>query len=544
MKVAGRQRQEGHARLHHAVAGRPLQEEAQHEDHAVVGEVDADRRSPPPTTPCGYGTLPKAPPDARCASRPPGRPPRPRSRPSGRPAPAGRPSPGGRLRSPPRPGRPGRRSPAPGRAGPAAASRAAGPRARRPGSGPRPSRQSGRLTRNTQRQPRAPISRPPITGPAAIDTPPAAVHQPTAQARALSSPAAAWVIRAKEGGTSRAAAAAWTARDRISCRASWASPQAADDSANSTRPVRKARRGPELVAQRPRRQQQRRQQQGVGVDHSLQAGGRRLELAADGVQGHVDDGHVQLDDREAEAGRRQDQRRPAGMAKAGRDFGHWSWPDLSRERGPMLHARVKHPARFALIFPVWKPTSPPRRQLRSAISAGRAAQALMDGRRQPAGALAWAARLTAQAASNHLAKLVDGGLVSVEREGRHRLLPPGQRRGRPTRWRPWPCWPRRSARWSSRARPRPAPCATAAARYGHLAGRLGIAVADALVAARPDQPGRRQALRRSPPAGRAWFEDLGLDLERDALKTRRGHASAWTGPNAATTWPARSASAC
>ncbi|MBO9559691.1 MAG: helix-turn-helix transcriptional regulator, partial [Caulobacter sp.] len=47
-------------------------------------------------------------------------------------------------------------------------------------------------------------------------------------------------------------------------------------------------------------------------------------------------------------------------------------------------------------------------------------QALQDGRAHPAGALAWAAGLTAQAASNHLAKLVDGGLVNVEREGRHR----------------------------------------------------------------------------------------------------------------------------
>ncbi|MBC7669790.1 MAG: winged helix-turn-helix transcriptional regulator, partial [Gemmatimonadaceae bacterium] len=47
-------------------------------------------------------------------------------------------------------------------------------------------------------------------------------------------------------------------------------------------------------------------------------------------------------------------------------------------------------------------------------------QALMDGRAHPAGALAWAAGLTAQAASTHLARLVDGGLLSVERQGRHR----------------------------------------------------------------------------------------------------------------------------
>jgi DNA-binding transcriptional ArsR family regulator len=35
--------------------------------------------------------------------------------------------------------------------------------------------------------------------------------------------------------------------------------------------------------------------------------------------------------------------------------------------------------------------------------------ALCDGRAQPAGALAYAARVTPQSASNHLAKLLEGG---------------------------------------------------------------------------------------------------------------------------------------
>lgn len=45
---------------------------------------------------------------------------------------------------------------------------------------------------------------------------------------------------------------------------------------------------------------------------------------------------------------------------------------------------------------------------------------LMDGRALPAGELARAAGVTAQTASSHLAKLLDGGLISVETEGRHR----------------------------------------------------------------------------------------------------------------------------
>jgi len=53
---------------------------------------------------------------------------------------------------------------------------------------------------------------------------------------------------------------------------------------------------------------------------------------------------------------------------------------------------------------------------------GRAAMlgALCDGQALPAGELAGIAGLSAQAASGHLARLVDGGLLAVERQGRHR----------------------------------------------------------------------------------------------------------------------------
>ncbi|WP_322784686.1 ArsR/SmtB family transcription factor [Verminephrobacter aporrectodeae] len=45
---------------------------------------------------------------------------------------------------------------------------------------------------------------------------------------------------------------------------------------------------------------------------------------------------------------------------------------------------------------------------------------LADGGSWPAGALAEAAGVTAQTASAHLAKLLDGGLLTVQRQGRHR----------------------------------------------------------------------------------------------------------------------------
>jgi DNA-binding transcriptional ArsR family regulator len=153
---------------------------------------------------------------------------------------------------------------------------------------------------------------------------------------------------------------------------------------------------------------------------------------------------------------------------------------------------------------------------------GRAAmlQALMDGRAHPAGALAWAAGLTAQAASNHLAKLIDGGLVSVEREGRHRYFRLANAEvahalealavlAAPVRSLEQPRSPEARALRDGRC------C------YGHLAGRLGIAVTEALVTRGVLLPTDGK-LYDVPPAGRAWFEDLGLDL--DALRSKRGTA--------------------
>jgi len=47
---------------------------------------------------------------------------------------------------------------------------------------------------------------------------------------------------------------------------------------------------------------------------------------------------------------------------------------------------------------------------------------LIDGTTRPAGELAYAANISAQSASAHLAKLVDGGLLATEVQGRHRYF--------------------------------------------------------------------------------------------------------------------------
>ena len=52
--------------------------------------------------------------------------------------------------------------------------------------------------------------------------------------------------------------------------------------------------------------------------------------------------------------------------------------------------------------------------------------ALLDDRSMPATALAWVAGVSAQAASNHLAKLMAGGLLQVTAQGRHRYYRSGR----------------------------------------------------------------------------------------------------------------------
>jgi DNA-binding transcriptional ArsR family regulator len=105
--------------------------------------------------------------------------------------------------------------------------------------------------------------------------------------------------------------------------------------------------------------------------------------------------------------------------------------------------------------------------------------ALSDGRALPASMLAAEAGVTPSTASHHLARLVDGGLISVAACGRHRYyalagadvaeLLEAVARVAPAR-------PVTSLREGTRAH------ALRYARrcYDHLAGRLGVAVAEAL----------------------------------------------------------------
>jgi DNA-binding transcriptional ArsR family regulator len=137
--------------------------------------------------------------------------------------------------------------------------------------------------------------------------------------------------------------------------------------------------------------------------------------------------------------------------------------------------------------------------------------ALLDGRALPAGELAFAAGVTPQTASSHLHKLLDGGLLHVETEGRHRYF-------RLAGSHVAEALERLAAIGSEPVRRR-APTREATALrdarscYNHLAGRIGVEVTKRLQSA--------SLLRAAPEkrfeltgAGDQWFASLGIDTSK------------------------------
>ena len=144
--------------------------------------------------------------------------------------------------------------------------------------------------------------------------------------------------------------------------------------------------------------------------------------------------------------------------------------------------------------------------------------ALLDGRALPAGELAYAARVTAQTASSHLAKLLAGGLVALEIEGRHRYYRlagahVAQAIEHLAAIRPDPQIRRRALSPEARRLRFCRSC------YDHLAGQVGVALTRAL----EDREYLRtaeQKLLEVTPAGSEWLASLGVDLR--GIKPSRG----------------------
>ncbi len=158
-------------------------------------------------------------------------------------------------------------------------------------------------------------------------------------------------------------------------------------------------------------------------------------------------------------------------------------------------------------------------------SRARVLMALADGRALPAGMLAGEAGVSASTISEHLRRLLDGHLVTVERQGRtryYRLAGPQVAEALEAIARIAPPEPVRSLRQGTHAH------ALRRARtcYNHLAGRLGVALMAALLrdgvldgehrpgvgADRLAGPGRAIAYRLTPH-GRSVLDGFGVDLD-------------------------------
>ncbi|MEV4659516.1 winged helix-turn-helix domain-containing protein [Micromonospora sp. NPDC049301] len=143
--------------------------------------------------------------------------------------------------------------------------------------------------------------------------------------------------------------------------------------------------------------------------------------------------------------------------------------------------------------------------------------ALLDGRAWTAGELARRAGVAPSTASDHLSRLVRGGLLVEERQGRHRYV----RLAGPSvaqlieslaGYAPAPPAPTGSLRASTAG----AAMAYARTCYDHLAGRLGVLVYDALLA--DGRLDRASGLTLTPD-GWAWAAGLGVPV--DALRAAR-----------------------
>lgn len=148
--------------------------------------------------------------------------------------------------------------------------------------------------------------------------------------------------------------------------------------------------------------------------------------------------------------------------------------------------------------------------------------ALMDGRALSASELARVAGITAQTASSHIARMADVGLLSVEKQGRHRyhrLASPSVARMMETIMQVAadlePPGPRLTVG------PRDAALRAARTCYDHLAGRLGVALADAMVG--QDYAELACDAGVVTDKGLAFLSRIGVDL--DALSTTGGKRS-------------------
>lgn len=135
--------------------------------------------------------------------------------------------------------------------------------------------------------------------------------------------------------------------------------------------------------------------------------------------------------------------------------------------------------------------------------------ALMDGRAQTATELAYHAGVSPQTASSHLAKLTDAGLLVAEKQGRHRyyrLADPAIAEA----LEPLSVLIDKQPRLPLHRSKALEELRAARMCYDHLAGRLGVALTQAMTAERYLLPGERDF--ELTAAGGGFLTELGIDV--------------------------------
>lgn len=135
--------------------------------------------------------------------------------------------------------------------------------------------------------------------------------------------------------------------------------------------------------------------------------------------------------------------------------------------------------------------------------------ALLAGEALTASELAMIVKLSKQTVSAHLAKLLDGRLITLEAQGRHRYFRLANAdvahllealAGVAVR----------AGQVRARASPREPLLRRARVCYDHLAGEFGVAAFDSLLARGHLEDG---TLPRVTASGVAWFSGLGIDID-------------------------------
>jgi DNA-binding transcriptional ArsR family regulator len=131
---------------------------------------------------------------------------------------------------------------------------------------------------------------------------------------------------------------------------------------------------------------------------------------------------------------------------------------------------------------------------------------LMDGRALTAGELARAGGVAASTASGHLTKMLDAGLLALERQGRHRYY----RLASPAIAAMLEAMMVASGPPPIRTGPRDAAMRRARICYDHLAGEVAVMITDRMIARGQIELSADGAVLT--PAGRILLDEIGVEL--------------------------------